>query len=547
MDSLQLEERLASIELRLSRIEGNHTLSSPPAGQPTGPWQQAIPPSSPQKTFSPAYNETKPGNWLGIISIICFVLAAGFIIKLSIESGWLTPARQIGLAVLLGLSLIGAGFMLMKSDRDYAALLPGAGIIVLYLTAFAAHRYYFLISFESALALSTLVSGMCIRLYVVIRHDAYAITAAVGAYIAPAILGLNTEAEFSLYYYLLCSLSFAAISVGVQSRLLTMISAYLAIFMTAFVGFDIDKDGLIAGVLASHFIIFSTGTYLYTTKNHMPLSENESRSFLPVLFVFYAMEYYFINRINPDAAPWISLGFAAMLIGFYLSARRFFPDGLGSQTLILAFATIVCFHSVYIELLPSNARPWLFVIIMLGAAFSPLQISAQKRRGVFFIPALAILAILVIEYLEMVFHLIDGDTLSWLVVSFAALTSLWTMLLTGNSAFAAKNTYGNILLGAAHILAILGLYRLTHDTGSLAVSASWLFYAVGVMVFAFARKDEAMAKSALLVLSFAAAKALLYDAASVPTIVRILCLLLTGVVLYGSGLLMRKIADWKKV
>lgn len=54
-----------------------------------------------------------------------------------------------------------------------------------------------------------------------------------------------------------------------------------------------------------------------------------------------------------------------------------------------------------------------------------------------------------------------------------------------------------------------------------------------------------MARSALIVLSFAAGKVLLYDASSTPTVVRILCLLMTGVVLYGSGFLIRKIAGWK--
>ncbi len=78
------------------------------------------------------------------------------------------------------------------------------------------------------------------------------------------------------------------------------------------------------------------------------------------------------------------------------------------------------------------------------------------------------------------------------------------------------------------------------------MSASWLIYAVAVMVLAFARRDEVMAKSALIVLALAAGKALLYDAAAAPTVVRILCLLLTGVVLYGCGLLMRRIGSWSK-
>ena len=58
----------------------------------------------------------KPGNWLGLIAVAHFVLAAGFILKLSIETEWLTPGRQIGLAIVLGMSLVGAGFAFMKSN-----------------------------------------------------------------------------------------------------------------------------------------------------------------------------------------------------------------------------------------------------------------------------------------------------------------------------------------------------------------------------------------------------------------------------------------------
>jgi hypothetical protein len=101
------------------------------------------------------------------------------------------------------------------------------------------------------------------------------------------------------------------------------------------------------------------------------------------------------------------------------------------------------------------------------------------------------------------------------------------------------------LLVIAHLLAILGLWRLTSDINSLAVSASWLSYAVCVMVFSYKRKDPVMARSALLILTLAAGKTLLFDAAAAATIVRILCLLLTGLVLYGSGLLIRKTKEWR--
>jgi hypothetical protein len=80
---------------------------------------------------------------------------------------------------------------------------------------------------------------------------------------------------------------------------------------------------------------------------------------------------------------------------------------------------------------------------------------------------------------------------------------------------------------------------------SLAVSASWLCYAALVIGYAFFLKDRIMADSAMMVLGIAAVKALLYDAASAPTLVRILCLLLTGMVLYVCGFLIKKIAAWR--
>ena len=348
---------------------------------PEDSWEQTSPAPFPQsaKNDGFVYTKSKPGNWLGIIAVICFVLAAGFIIKLSIESGWLTPARQVGLAALLSVSLIGAGLTLMRSDREYASLLPGAGVIVLYLTAFAAHRYYSLIFFEAALATTGLVSCLCVWLYIKIKHDVYPITAAVGSYIAPAILGVGADAAFSLYYFLVCSVAFAMISIWVGSRLLTLVSAYLAIVMTSMLGLNLQQDTLIAGALALHFFIFSAGTYLYSRHTQKTLSEAEAWCFLPVLLIFYAAEYYFIDRIHPGLAPWISLTFAGILIGLYVSAKSYFSSRLGSQSLILAFSAIVCFHSVYLELIPADMRSWLFVAIMLGASFFLPKLTAQKN------------------------------------------------------------------------------------------------------------------------------------------------------------------------
>jgi len=547
MNSSESNEQLKIINARLARIE--RVLDIPKPVAVSSP--QPVPPKAdvPQRTslYAPTtdHGEISSGTWLAIVAVICFILAAGFIIKLSVESGWLTPARQIGLAALLGLGLIGSGLQFLKADKEYAGYLPAAGILILYLTVFAAHQVYNLITFEMAMGDIAIVSCMCIWLYTEIRNGIYPIILAVGAYVSPIYLGLHEPTEFVLYYFVLCSLAFAIVSIWVESRLLMMISAYLAMVVNAFL--NLIQPELIAGVLIVHFLIFSIGAYLYTKQNHCPLTSEESWGFFPVLILFYAAEYTFLERVQPSIAPWISLGFAGVLMSLYLWTAKWLAEKqqvLSSTPMILAFVTVVCFHSIYLELIPIDLRPWIFVVIMLGVGLCPLKILNKEINNTYLFPISALCIILSIEYGSMLVHLADLTSSSWMIVSLASLVSIWFVLVMQTNILKQNDQTKVMLLGAAHLLAIMAFYHLT-DYNSFAVSVSWLIYAICVILFAFTQQDKIMAKSALFVLSFAAAKALLYDASSAPTLARIFCLLATGTALYGSGFLLRKIDKWK--
>jgi uncharacterized membrane protein len=558
-DKMRAETRMKAIEGRLARLETFLNLAkpanapalpaavqtppvTPPAAPPPSPGPKPLPP--PQSPLAARQLGGHPGSLLGVVGVICFVLAAGFIIKLSLDSGWLTPPRQIGLAVLFGLGLIITGFSLLDSDSEYASYLPAAGIIVIYAAVFAAHRMYALLPFESAISLSALVTGFCVLIYTKIREDIYPVTAAVGSYFSPAILGLGASSVFAVYYYLLCSIGFAVISIWVKSRALTLVAAYLAMLMTAAAGLTLKADALVASMLAFNFLALSGGVYLYTVQNGTPLNERESATLLPALLFFYATEYYYIDRLLPGVAPWLSLAFAGLLLAFYLAAKRRFPEGrMGSEGLVMTFITVVSFHSFYLELLPADAKPWLFVAIMIVLCCPEVKLRPGAGNAMR-VPALGVLAVLLIEFLSMLSHLLSGTGDARLSVALFSVASMWALIVFRCGEIKDGNGYAP-LLGAAHLLAVVGLYRLTKDAGSLEVSISWLFYATAVITYAFSRKDEAMARSAVFVLAFAAAKALLYDAAAAPTVVRIVCLLLTGAALYGSGFFLRKIAGWK--
>ena len=546
----KLIDQLEKLEARVAKLErttpGDCPIPSAPLPQVGTPRsQESIPSVAATKKIADVpvrrSEEIRSGNWLGAIAVICFILAAGFIVKLAIDSGWLTPARQLALAFVFGGSLIGAGFWLEDRDQEYASLLPAAGISILFLTVFAAHRFHNLISFQLAIVATSFVSALCVYLYDRIRHDVYAIAAACGAYLSPVILGLNVESEFSLYYLIFCSIAFSLISAFVASRTLTVCSSYLAIGMTAVVGGSLGQPAFIASLLGVHFIVFVFGTFQYTKMNQA-LTRREAWLFFPVLIFFYASEYRFLSLVDPSLASWISLAFAGLLLALYLSAKRLTGAALESRDMILSFASVVFFHSFYLEILPSDAKPILLIAILAFGIFVPFELGKRS----FGFPVLALGAVMVLEYLHVLLAVFGNEGPQWYVYSAIISATSITLFLRRRLLFT-DEIAGYFILSAAHALAVAALKQIAEPGGSFLVSAAWLVYALFIVAIAYPRRDKVMAKSALLVLNLAAAKALLFDTAATPSVVRIFCLLLTGAVLYGCGLFLRQMSDWTDI
>jgi uncharacterized membrane protein len=508
--------------------------------------------SAPSLKTSPSLRTPPPAasptNWLGLVSVLCFVFAAVFIVKLAIDSGWLTPVRQMAISALFGFSLTGAGLALIKTNRGYASLLPGAGIIALYMTVIASHNLYALIGVEAAVALAALVSAICLWLYTVFNHEVYPVTAVLGVYFAPFLLGSTAQSEFTVFYHLLSTGAFAIIAVWLRTRLLTVIGAYCAIMTTVLLrakGLDL---ALLSMAMFVHFVIYAVAVVVHSTQFKSPLSLAEAWGYFPVLLIFYVGEYSLISALNASAAPWVSLGFAVFLIGLYLVSRRVLTGrSLESSSVIVAFASIVFFHSLYLELLPENVKAWLLPLFVAALSLVPAVIDTKKIAPEKIIPMLAIGAVIVIEYLGVAFDLLNTqkpfDGLPLVFVSVVSL--LFFYFKKGDHLTQTDKSAATAILGSAHALAILALYRLLAPAGSLAVSASWLLYAALIMAAGFKLEDRSLTRSALAVLGLAAIKALLYDAASAPTVVRITCLLLTGVVLYGCGFLLKRTENWR--
>lgn len=136
--------------------------------------------------------------WVGAITL---ALAAIFLVRYSIEEGYLSPEVRVILAALFGFALIGGAEKLRSKDDRVAQALAAAGVAALYGSLFAAVALYGMVSqFAAGCAAAALTAfGMGLSL----RHGILvAALAFVGGFASPAVIGSDQPNTPVLFGYL---------------------------------------------------------------------------------------------------------------------------------------------------------------------------------------------------------------------------------------------------------------------------------------------------------------------------------------------------------
>ena len=138
--------------------------------------------------------------WLGSIAL---ALAGIYLVRFSIDQGWITETTRVVLGTLLGVALLAFGeAMGGRSDR-IAAGLSAAGVATLYAAFLAASELYGLVSSEVGFGLTALVTATAVGLSLR-RGPIVALVGLVGGFLTPRLLrGDPSPQALPLLAYLL--------------------------------------------------------------------------------------------------------------------------------------------------------------------------------------------------------------------------------------------------------------------------------------------------------------------------------------------------------
>lgn len=557
----EIERRILRIEAALGISEGETPPVVPPRPEPLPavrnespaerslgvvetPAPRTAPLPRPASNAQPGAAPTS-GLFLAAIAGFCLLLAAVLMIRLAIESGWLTPARQVWITALFGSLCVATGFISSARDRRYLSILPGLGIAILNLAVYGAAFVHNLVEPTTAALAISVISLLCLGLYAALAEDLYIIYAALGTHAGAILLGGSaTDPRTPLFLLVVWNLIFARLAVHAESRRLVSVLAYCGFATVYFVGHGANVVPA-AYTQAILFAIYFFATLRFSGRHGRPLSASEAWALFPPLLVFYITEYSWLSTILGAITPYLFLGLAGLVWFAYVSAAKNMRAPLESGRLVYVFLAGTVLHAFFFQIVPDAAKPIVGLLISgaillrrdrldFGGDHLGLQLLAiLTGLGGF------LMALFDIGAHETRFAILNG-------VAYGVGLLYYALSDTGRKGETQIRDFAAVL---AHLQWMTALYRAREflgviDTLSLVVTVLWVVYAFVVFGIGWTRRFAWVCRSCLFILAFCILKLMVYDVWSQPAIVRIVSLAGLGIALYVFGFLLRKVSTW---
>lgn len=201
-------------------------------------------------------------DWFGKLAVwvggVALLMAGFYMVKYSIDSGWLTPAVRLWATTIFGVLLCGAGFVIGLKSKSVGNLrigqaLTGAGVACLYFAVYASVNMYGFVS--SSMGFVGMVSVTMLAVALSLRHGApIALMGFVGGFLTPMLMGDYRDDTVSLFVYLF--LLFGA------AQFLCVKRGWWGLFLGTLVGAYVWSASLLIGY-ANGYDVFPDGALLF--------------------------------------------------------------------------------------------------------------------------------------------------------------------------------------------------------------------------------------------------------------------------------------------
>jgi uncharacterized membrane protein len=248
------------------------------------------------------------GKWFNWIGIIAVTFGVAFFLKFAFDKQWIGPGLRVSLSAIVGIVLLYVSERLRgRGLKYYAHILSGGGLLILYLSDFAAYNFYHLIGQPLAFLLMALVTTTAVLLSVRLNALPIAILGLVGGFLTPLLLATGVDNEIGLFAYI------ALLDAGVLA--VAYFKRWRSLDFLSFVG--------TVGITLGWAVKFFEPEKVWTTL-----------VFLSIFFVLYSLLAIFHNVLPDRPTRWfdVSLAIANATVYFGVSYLMLTEAGFDHTT-----------------------------------------------------------------------------------------------------------------------------------------------------------------------------------------------------------------------
>jgi len=535
----------------------------PPPPQPVAPEPPPPPvtaPSAPPVTPFSAYQlESMIGRrWIGWVAVILIIFATAFFLKYAFENRWIGELGRVSIGIAFGIAMgLGGLRYHQRGWRIFSQILTAGGIVLLYLSTYAAFGYYHLVGQTTAFAFLAILIAESAALALVYNAPAIAIMALIGGFLTPVLLHSERD-QYPQFFAYLVALDAGALALLKHWRGLSSI-AYFGTQLLFWIWYNDNyhhqKRGAVLIFQTAIFVLFLLAHLAREFIRREAATLEDSLLLLTNPFTFFATSYHLLNPTHHD---WMGIFAIGMALLYASAAKILLARGIQTRRdILLLLAVALTFVTIAIPIqLRSNWITIAWAVEGLAILWAGLEIRSARLRahglGLFalsfckflfwdtpygnrlaftpifnryFLSSLAVIGC----YLGGVYlyqragerKLVNERAMKFVIGLFAAFAFWLLISIEAHTYFVARELAVKNAPDAAH----------ERWLGQMALSVIWAAYAAGLTALGFVRRVAAIRWAALVLFALTVVKAVLVDIAALQQLYRIIVFFVLGILL----------------
>jgi uncharacterized membrane protein len=496
-------------------------------------------------------------RWVGWAAIALILFAAAFFLKYAFDNRWIGELGRVSIGVAAGVALTVLGFRYHhRGWRVFSQILTAGGVVLLYLSAYAAFGYYHLVTQKAAFIYLGILVAEAAGLALVYNAPAIAIMALIGGFLSPLLLHSDRDQYRSLFGYIV------ALDVGA----LALLKHWHGLSSLAFAGThllfwiwyaDRYHPRKLAAVMTFHAVVFLLFLIAHIARRIVRSSTPSIEDLALLLlnpFVFFATSYHLLNPWYHD---WMGV-FATGMALVYAGATKLLLDRSSAKAgeALILIGVAITFVTLAIPIqLRSNWITIAWAVEALVVLWTGIETKTKRLHGLSWI-------LFALALGKAVFWDAPGEVRPVFIPVFNRyfLSSLFVVACLFGAAWLyrrldTKETFAPKLKLVAALIGVVGLWflmsievhtffatraaaqKIAEDVsnerwlGQMALSVLWAVYAAALATIGFVRRSAGARWAALILFGIAIVKAMIVDIAYLQQLYRIIVFFVLGVLL----------------